>query len=99
VWPFVAAGLGLMRSSGTITERRSADPFSPAPAEIVDAREWSYTGPMWEAGGGAELRFGRAFVRPEAWWTAGMLDRGDRVGVPEPPIVVTRVLVSGGVRF
>jgi hypothetical protein len=99
VWPFVAGGLGLMRSTGTITERALEGPFSPMPPEIVDVRSWSFTGPLWEVGGGAEIRFGRAFVRPEAWWTVGMLDRGERFGVPEPPISVTRIIVAAGVKF
>lgn len=98
-WPFVAGGIGLMRSTGTITERRD-DPFDGQPPEVVDVRSWRYTGPLWEVGGGAELRFGRAFVRPEAWWTWGMLDRGEAIGVPEPPIVITRfVVMAAGVRF
>lgn len=99
-WPFVAGGLGLMRSTGTITERRAEDPFDRRSPEVLDVRSWSYTGPLWEVGGGAELRFGRTFVRPEAWCTWGMLDRGEASGVPEPPIVVTRfMVVAAGVRF
>jgi len=42
---------------------------------------------------------GSAFVRPEAYWTTGQLDRGSRVGVPEPPYVILRVGVAGGFRF
>ena len=99
VRPFVAGGLGLMRSSGSITERGSTGPFSRLRPEIVDVRNWTYTGPLWEVGGGAELQFGRMFVRPEAWWTVGMLDRGARIGVPEPPITVTRIVLGAGVRF
>jgi len=93
--PFVGGGLGVMRSSGTVTERH-VDTFAPGPGP---RRDWDSTGLAWEGGGGVEVTVGSAFVRPEAYWTTGQLDRGSRVGVPEPPYVILRVGVAGGFRF
>jgi len=96
--PFVGGGLGVMRSSGTITERYR-NPFDPRDGEVVDRREWDFTGLAWEGGGGVEIAIGSAFVRPEAYWTVGELDRGARFGVPEPPYIILRFGVAGGMRF
>ncbi len=96
--PFVGGGLGVMRSSGEVIERVSA-PFGPDAGEIVDRREWAFTGLAWEGGGGVEVAIGSAFVRPEAYRTVGELDRGARFGIPEPPYIILRLGVAGGMRF
>jgi hypothetical protein len=96
--PFVGGGLGVMRSTGEVIERVSA-PFGRDAGEIVDRREWDFTGLAWEGGGGVEIAIGSAFLRPEAYWTVGELDRGARFGIPEPPYIILRFGVAGGMRF
>jgi hypothetical protein len=97
--PYLAAGAGLMRSTGTVTERDShVLPGTIGP--IVDRRAWDWTAFAWEGAVGVDVAVGsRAFVRGEAALTSGEFDRGRQLGVPEPPLWTTRLAIGGGVRF
>lgn len=78
--PFLGTGLGIARSSGTLTPR---DPFF-APHER--AQSWNLTRMAWELHAGVRAAIGdRWVVRPEV--RAGVIGRGSAADGLETPLV------------
>ena len=95
VRPFVAAGVGYFRYTGTFVEEVFSTPGAP-PARV--STDWRVSSAVVEGGGGVEIPIGRVlFVRPEAWLAIASPTRVRPA--PEPPYAMPRVAVSIGARF
>ena len=95
VRPFVAAGVGYFRYTGTFTEEVFLAP-GVAPTRV--STDWQVSSAVVEGGGGGEIPIGRVvFVRPEAWLAIASPARVRPA--PEPPYAMPRYAVSLGVRF
>ncbi len=94
---FAGAGGGYYSYGGTISETTFP---SASSGPVVDRFDYSFSGLVYETGGGLEFAAGgKAFVRPELWAT---IPRGERTAggrTPEPPFLVIRGAVVAGLRF
>jgi hypothetical protein len=94
---FAGAGAGYYSYDGTISETTFP---SASSGPVVDRFDYSFSGLVYETGGGLEFAAGRnAFVRPELWVT---IPRGERAAggrTPEPPFLMVRGAVVVGLRF
>lgn len=94
---FAGVGVGYYAYSGVISETIFPTISSPP---VVDRFEYSFSGFVYETGGGIEVAAGRnAFIRPEVWAT---IPRGERRAggrTPEPPFLIARGAVVVGLRF
>jgi hypothetical protein len=94
---FAGAGGGYYAYDGTISET-----IFPALASgpVVDRFDYSFSGLVYETGGGLEIMTGKnVFVRPELWAT---IPRGQRTAggrTPELPFLIVRGAVVAGLRF
>jgi hypothetical protein len=93
--PFVAAGAGYFRYTGTFTEEVFSSPGVP-PTRV--STDWRVSSTVVEVGGGGEVPIGPVlFVRPEAWLAIASPTRVSPA--PEPPYAMPRYAVSIGARF
>jgi hypothetical protein len=94
---FAGVGLGYYHYDGVITETIFP---SVSSTPIVDRFDYSFSGFVYETGGGVLLGVGpRVFVRPEVWAT---IPRGERTSggrTPEPPFLIIRGALAVGLRF
>lgn len=80
--PFIGAGVGLARSTGTLTLRTAAPGAAPAPT----SRPWTHTRAAWNVRLGARITAGtRLAVRPEV--SAGGIGSADTRGTLELPLL------------
>ncbi len=86
VRPFAGAGLGVMRSSGTLT-------FEPLPSQAVPSQPWTLTRAAYDLHGGVRVALGdRIALRPEYRWRATFGSRRAGSGI-EPPLINLQALV------
>jgi outer membrane protein W len=95
VRPFVAAGVGYFRYTGTLVEDVFSSPGVP-PTRV--STDWRVSSVVVEGGAGVEVPIGRIlFIRPEAWLAIASATRARPA--PEPPYAMPRVALSIGARF
>lgn len=83
--PIVGMGVGVARSTGTLTTSSPGNGFGNIPTEPDQVRDWTLTRPVWDASLGVRVAAGpRLFLRPEL--RAGMTSGGSSNAI-EPPLL------------
>lgn len=83
--PIIGVGVGVARSTGTLTTSSPGSGFGNIPTEPDQVRNWTLTRPVWDAVLGVRVAAGpRLFLRPEV--RAGMTSGGSS-NVIEPPLL------------
>ncbi len=100
VRPIVGAGLGVLRSTGTLkTPSFPTGGPTPTPPVLGVETRWAVTRPAWDLHGG--LRAGlapRLVLQPEVRWRSTFGSNGNTSGI-EPPLLNVQGLLSLEWRF
>ena len=100
VRPIVGAGLGVLRSTGTLkTPSFSTGGPTPTPPVLRVETPWAVTRPAWDIHGGVRVGLAPRFVlEPEVRWRSTFGSAGNTSGI-EPPLLGVQGLVSLEWRF
>jgi hypothetical protein len=99
VRPALGAGIGVIRSSGTLTfSSLVPGPGGPPVPGPVETSDWNATHPAFDISGGARIRAAdRVWVRPEFSWRA--TTGAQRADGLEPPFIQVRGMVNVDVQL
>ena len=100
VRPIAGAGLGVLRSTGTLkTPSLPTGGLTPTPPVLGVETPWAVTRPAWDLHGGVRVGLGpRLVLQPEVRWRSTFGSNGNTSGI-EPPLLSVQGLISFEWRF